>query len=470
MVRSELPLHSASALASLIESKEVSPVEVVEAYLHRIGDLDFKFNSFITVLGERALDEARQAEREILAGGYRGPMHGIPVGVKDQIWTKGIRTTGGSRILADFVPYDDATVISNLRNAGAILLGKTNLSEFAITGFTHRFSTPRNPWDLDMSAGGSSSGSGAATAAFLCATSLGEDTGGSIRRPAAWCGIVGLRPGWGRVSRYGLMRGVWSMDTIGPISRTVEDAAITLSAIAGYDPKDPTTWNTPVPDYRQPLDGDIKGRRLGIVTELLHSDMVESDVTNAFTAAVDTLAELGAEVEEVSIPLAAYANAIAGTLLAVEPAVNMKEWVRERVHDFGHDNRIGLLTGSLVPAQAYYKAQKLRTLLREDVLAAFRTYDALVMPTSGRQAVPLQDDPSVTSKETASRLPFMRTNTFNLSNAPAISVPCGFGGRGLPVGLQIAGPPGGEELVFRLAHAYEQNTTWHTMRPPTAEI
>ena len=255
---------------------------MVEAYLQRIDDLDFKFNSFITVLRQRALEEARQAEQEILAGGYRGPMHGIPVGIKDQIWTKGIRTTGGTRILADFVPDDDATVVSNLKNAGTILLGKTNLSEFAITGFTHRFSTPRNPWDLDISAGGSSGGSGAATAAFLCATSLGEDTGGSIRRPAgAWCGIVGLRPGWGRVSRYGLMRGVWSMDTIGPISRTVEDAAITLSAIAGHDPKDPTTWNTPAPDYRQALDGDIKGRRVGIVTELLHSDLVEPDVATA---------------------------------------------------------------------------------------------------------------------------------------------------------------------------------------------
>ncbi len=456
MVGSELPLHSASALAGLIESREASPVEVVEAYLQRIDDLDFKFNSFITVLRERALEEARQAEREILAGNYRGPMHGIPVGVKDQIWTKDIRTTGGSRILADFVPDDDATVIANLRNAGAILLGKTNLTEFAVTGFTHRFSTPRNPWDLNISAGGSSSGSGAATAAFLCATSLGEDTGGSIRRPAAWCGIVGLRPGWGRVSRYGLMRGVWSMDTIGPISRTVEDAAITLSAIAGYDPRDPTTWNTPVPDYRQALDGDIRGQRVGIVTELIHSDMVEPDVADAVTAAASTLAELGADVEEISIPLAAHANAIAGALLAVEPALNMKEWVRERLHDFGHDNRIGLLTGSLVPAQAYQKAQKLRALLREDVLAAFRTYDVLVMPTSGRQAVPIQDDPPVTSRETSSRLPFMRTNTFNLSSAPAISVPCGFGGRGLPVGLQIAGPPGGEEMVFRLAHAYER--------------
>ena len=470
MVQSELPLHSTAALAGLIESREASPVEVVEAYLQRIDDLDFKFNSFITVLRERALEEARQAEQEILAGNYRGPMHGIPVGVKDQIWTKGIRTTGGARITADFVPNDDATVVANLRNAGAILLGKTNLSEFAITGLTHRFSTPRNPWDLNISAGGSSGGSGAATAAFLCATSLGEDTGGSIRRPAAWCGIVGLRPGWGRVSRYGLMRGVWSMDTIGPISRTVEDAAITLSAIAGYDAKDPTTWNTPVPDYRQALDGDIKGLRVGVVTELLHSDMVEPDVADAVTAAAGTLAELGAEVEEVSIPLAAHANAISGTLLAVEPAVNMKDWVRERIHDFGHDNRVGLLTGSLVPAQAYLKAQKLRTMLRDDVLAAFRTYDVLIMPTSGRQAVPVTEDPPVTSMETTSRLPFMRTNTFNLASAPAISVPCGFGGRGLPVGLQVAGPPGGEDMVFRVAHAYEQNTPWHTMRPPTAEI
>ena len=470
MVQSELPLHSTAALAGLIESREASPVEVVEAYLQRIDDLDFKFNSFITVLRERAVEEARQAEQEILAGNYRGPMHGIPVGVKDQIWTKGIRTTGGARITADFVPNDDATVVANLRNAGAILLGKTNLSEFAITGLTHRFSTPRNPWDLNISAGGSSGGSGAATAAFLCATSLGEDTGGSIRRPAAWCGIVGLRPGWGRVSRYGLMRGVWSMDTIGPISRTVEDAAITLSAIAGYDAKDPTTWNTPVPDYRQALDGDIKGLRVGVVTELLHSDMVEPDVADAVTAAAGTLAELGAEVEEVSIPLAAHANAISGTLLAVEPAANMKDWVRERIHDFGHDNRVGLLTGSLVPAQAYLKAQKLRTMLRDDVLAAFRTYDVLIMPTSGRQAVPVTEDPPVTSMETTSRLPFMRTNTFNLASAPAISVPCGFGGRGLPVGLQVAGPPGGEDMVFRVAHAYEQNTPWHTMRPPTAEI
>ena len=469
MDQAELPFLSVASLAQLLQTKEVSPVELLESCLRRIDGLDFKYNAFLTVTRREAMEQARQAEREIVAGEYRGPMHGIPVAVKDQLLTQGIRSTGGSRILADFVPDEDATVVANLKHAGAVLLGKTNLSEFAVTGFSHRFSTPRNPWNLDISAGGSSSGSGAATAAFLCPTSIGEDTGGSIRRPAAWCGIVGLRPGWGRVSRYGVMRGIWSMDTAGPISRSVEDAAITLGAIAGYDPKDPTTWNTPVPDYRQALDGNVSGLRVGVVSELLHSDMVESSVAAAFATAVETLAELGAEVEEVSIPLAAHANAISGALLAAEPAAVHQQWVRERLHDYGHDNRVGLLTGSLIPAQAFLKAQKLRSMLRQQVLDAFETYDVLVSPTSGREAVRLREDPAITSKETSSRLPFMRTNTFNIASSPAISVPCGFGGQGLPVGLQIGGRPGAEEAVFRVAHAYEQSTTWHTLRPPTVE-
>lgn len=468
MSETEIAFKSVTELSGLIQSKQVSPVEVTEAYLSRIDDLDFKFNSYLTVCTQQALAQAQEAEEAITKGDYIGPMHGIPVAVKDQLWTQGIRSTGGSRILADFVPEEDATAIANLKKAGAILLGKTNLSEFAITGFTHRFSTPPNPWNLDISAGGSSSGSGAATAAFLCATSLGEDTGGSIRRPAAWCGVVGLRPSWGRVSRHGLMRGVWSMDTIGPISRSVEDAAITLGAIAGYDPKDPTTWNTQAPDYRQALNGDIKGLKVGVVKELLHSEQVEPDVRHAVTAAADQLAELGAAVEEVSIPLTSHANTISSILLATEPAANLGEWVRERLQDFGHDNRIGLLTGSIIPAQAYYKAQKLRSMLRQQVGEALENYDVLLAPTSGKVAPKLQDDPVVTSKEATSRLPFMRTNTFNLSNAPAISVPCGFGGQGLPIGLQIGGRPGGEETLLKVAHAYEQATNWHNMRPPNA--
>ena len=216
MDKSALPFLSASELSRLIESREVSPVEAAEAYLERIDDLDFKFNSYLTVTRELAMTAAKEAEQEIASGNHRGPMHGVPVAVKDQLHSAGVRSTGGSRILADFVPAEDATVIANLKRAGAVLLGKTNLTEFAITGFSHRYSTPRNPWDLDLYAGGSSSGSGAATGAYLCATSLGEDTGGSIRFPATWCGLVGLRPTWGLVSRYGVMRGVWSMDTVGP--------------------------------------------------------------------------------------------------------------------------------------------------------------------------------------------------------------------------------------------------------------
>jgi aspartyl-tRNA(Asn)/glutamyl-tRNA(Gln) amidotransferase subunit A len=257
------------------------------------------------------------------------------------------------------------------------------------------------------------------------------------------------------------------MDTVGPISRSVEDAAITLGAIAGYDPNDPLTWNIPVTDYRRALDGDVRGLRVGVVNELLHSEQVEPDVENAVARAAAQLAEMGANVEEVSISLAESANTIGGVLLAVEPAANQRDWIRERLQDYGHDNRVGLLAGSIVPAQAYAKAQKLRSMLRQEVLAALSTYDVLVAPTSGRVAPRLQDDPVITSKATASRLPFMRTNTFNLSSTPAISVPCGFGSQGLPIGLQIAGRPGGEEMVFKVAHAYEQGTAWHTMRPPT---
>ena len=468
MNKVDIPFLSASDLSRLIEKKEVSPVEATEAYLERIDDLDFKFNAYLTVTREAALQAAREAEQAITRGNYLGPMHGIPVAVKDQFWSKGVRSTGASRILADFIPDEDATVSANLKKAGAIILGKTNMTEFAITGFSHRFSTPRNPWNLDMYTGGSSSGSAAATAAFMCATSLGEDTGGSIRMPATWCGLVGLRPTWGRVSRYGVMRGVWSMDTVGPISRTVEDAAITIGAIAGHDPKDAYTLNTPVPDYRQSLDGNIRGMRVGIITELTHNDLVETEVRDVVLKATTVLGELGASVEEVSIPLASYAAVVSGALLGVEPGATHQAWVKERLQDYGHDNRIGLLVGNIMPAQAYYKAQKLRSLLRQQVHETLERYDVLVLPTSGKPAQRIEDDPPVTSKETSSRLPYLLTRIFNLSSSPAASVPCGFDSRGLPIGLQIGGLPGSEETILKVAHAYEQNTTWHTMRPPEA--
>ena len=468
MDRAAIPFLSVVELSGLIAKKEVSPVEATEAYLERIDDLDFKFNAYLTVSRKEAIQAARDAEWAITRGDYLGPMHGIPVAVKDQIWTRGIRTTSGSRFLADFVPDEDATAVAYLKKAGGIILGKTNLSEFAITGFTHRYKTPRNPWNLDMSAGGSSSGSGAATAGFLCATSLGEDTGNSIRRPAAWCNLVGLRPSWGRVSRHGVMTGVWSMDTVGPISRTVEDAAITLGVIAGYDPKDPYTWNTPVPDYRQALRGDMKGTRVGLVTELINSQIVQPEVREAVVQATSVLAGMGACVEEVSIPLATDANAIFATILGVETHFNHRDRIRERLHGYGHDNRIGLLTGGLIPAQVYYKAQKLRSMLRQEVLDALKKYDVLAAPMAGKVTVPIQDDPVVISKGLVPGLGYMLGNTFNLSNAPAISVPCGLSSDHLPIGFQIGGRPGGEETVLKVAHAYEQETTWHTLKPPEA--
>ncbi len=468
MDKADLPFLTATDLSRLIESKDVSPVEATEAYLDRIDALDFKFNAYLTVTREQALSAAREAEREISEGNYRGPLHGVPVAVKDQLNTAGVRTTGGSRLLADFVPEEDATAIANLKRAGAVLLGKTNMTEFAITGFSHRYSTPRNPWNLNVYTGGSSSGSGAATGAYMCATSLGEDTGGSIRFPAAWCGLVGLRPTWGLVSRYGVMSGVWSMDAVGPISRTVEDAAITLGAIAGHDPKDSHTFDRPVPDYRAVLGTSIGGLRVGIITEQMDSDLVEPTVREVVSRAITVLGELGADVDEVSIPLSNTASTVSSTLLSVEPALNHSEWIRERIHEYGHDDRILLLTGSILPAHYYYKAQKIRDMLRAQVLEALNQYDVLVLPTLGKSAQPVADDPVVTSKATASRLPYLLTRIFNSANCPAMSVPCGFDEGGLPIGLQIAGRPGSEETLFRVGHAYEQATEWHTMRPTAA--
>ena len=295
MVKTGILFAAVAKLSELIREKEVAPVEATEAYLERIDSLNFKFKAYLTVCRHEALEAARDAEQAIARGHYLGPMHGIPVAVKDQLWSKGIRTTVGSRFLADFVPDEDATALANLKKAGAVLLGKTNLTEFAIGG-SQRYGPNRNPWDLNRFTGGSSGGSASATAAFLCATSLGEDTGGSIRRPAAWCGLAGLRPSWGRVSRYGVAAGSWSMDQVGPISRTVEDAAITLGAIAGYDPKDRYSRDVPVPDYRRALTGDINGLRIGISTELVHGEIVDPEVGGAVLKAGSVPGEVWASV------------------------------------------------------------------------------------------------------------------------------------------------------------------------------
>ena len=304
MDKTDIHLLSVAELSRLIEKRELSPVEVTDASLERMERLDPKLNAYLTVCGDDARQAATEAEQALSRGEYHGPMHGIPVAVKDQMYTRGIRTTFGSPIFGDFVPDEDATVIARLKDAGAILLGKLNATEFCTTGFSHAFKTARNPWDLQRYTGGSSSGSGAATAAGLCATSLGEDTVGSIRFPAAWCGLVGLKPTWSRVSRYGLKPGLFSMDTLGPISRTVEDCAMTLQAIAGHDPRDSFSSKAPVPDYRAALKEDLRGVRVGLVKEDMSSEVVAPEVRDAALKAAEVLRQLGASVDEVSTPLA----------------------------------------------------------------------------------------------------------------------------------------------------------------------
>ena len=470
MDKGAIPFLSTTDLAGLFRSGELSPVEATEAYLERIGEVDERLNSYITVTAGQARAEAKAAEAEIASGNYRGPMHGIPVAVKDQFYTQGVLTTGGSSILKDFVPEYDATVIANLKRAGAVLLGKLNMSEFAMgDAFHHPYGRPRNPWDLNRNPGTSSSGSGAATAAFLCATSLGEDTGGSIRGPAAFCGLVGIRPTWGRVSRYGVLGSTWSMDAVGPISRTVADCAVTLGAIAGYDPKDPYTWNVPVPDYLAELDAGVEGLRIGVVTERIDYDGVDPQARDAVTQAIGLLGELGAEVQEVSIPLMPDSAAVSTAIIYPDAATVHRQGIEEYLSDYDHNIRVRLLAGSILPAQAHQKAQRLRHLLRQQVLEALERVDVLVMPTAPTGATPIPTAPGVASKEEFLEMLGGRrsyTAPFNLASVPAISINCGFTSESLPVGLQIAGRPFEESTVFRAARAYEQATDWDQRRPP----
>jgi aspartyl-tRNA(Asn)/glutamyl-tRNA(Gln) amidotransferase subunit A len=465
MERNEIPFLTVADLSDRIHSRELSPVDVTEAYLHRIETLNSEIRAYLTVTADLARQAAADAETEITAGNSKGPLHGIPVAVKDQMYTEGVRTTIGTPVFDDFVPEFDATVVARLKQAGAVLLGKLNMTEFATTALSHQFDPPRNPWDRERSCGGSSSGSGGATAAFMAAATLGEDTGGSVRCPAAWCGLAGIRPTWGLVSRYGVAPGVRSMDTVGPLARTVEDCAIILQAIAGHDPNDRLTRQEPPPDYRAALTGDVGGLRIGILKEVMDSPHIDAETRVAFDNAAGVLSELGAVVEELSIPIAAHAGPI-NSGIRVEAPTTYRNLLRERPGAIGHDNRIGYLVNAVMPATYYYKAIRLRTLLRAEVLRAMETVDLLLTPTIGVPAQVRTPDPTITSKENVSRTPWLFTNVPSLANLPALSVPCGFSGEGLPLSLQIAGRPFEETTVLRAGHAYERATDWHTQRPP----
>jgi Asp-tRNA(Asn)/Glu-tRNA(Gln) amidotransferase A subunit family amidase len=473
MVSSEVAFLSAAEIAQAIRTKQVSPVEVVQAYLARIERLDATLHAYITVLPQEALAAARQAEQQLMRGAELGALFGVPIAVKDQFWTRGILTTNGSRVYRHFFPQEDATVITRLREAGTILLGKLTLSEFAMGGTRQPpWGIPRNPWDVERTPGESSSGSGVALAAHLCAASLGEDTGGSGRGPGAYCSVVGLRPTFTRVSRYGMTPMCWFMDAAAPMTKTVEDCALVLGAIAGYDHRDPFTSQRPVPAYTERLGQSLHGVRVGLIRELhTHSDM-HPEVRAAIATALTVLQEQGAEVREVSIPLIALAGAIFVGIADTEGAGARDDVLRTHAAELDAATRTRLQAAALVPAKLYNRAMKARVLLRQQFMTALKQVDILVSATAP-QPPPKHTAltaPFVGAEDVRERFFFRRayTGCYALTALPAISVPGGFTTDNLPIGLQLGARPFAEGLLLQVAHAYEQATPWHTRRAPAA--
>ena len=460
-------------LSRMIATKEVSPLEVVRAYLERVTALDGTLKSFITVCGDAALEAARTAEAELQAGRAVGPLHGVPYAPKDLYNTKGVRTTGGSKILADFVPLDDATVVGRLRAAGAIVLGKLNMHEFAYgpEGLNAHYGDARNPWDRGAHriAGGSSSGSAVAVAAALCPGALGSDTGGSIRIPAALCGISGIKPTYGRVSRAGVLPLAWSMDHVGPMARTAADCALMLGVMAGYDPADPTTSVLPVPDYMAALTGDVKGLRVGLLRAHF-TDVAVAEVRDAVLAAAKTLERAGAVVDEVNLEHVASVSAASVAIVATEALAYHADWLRTRASDYQPDVRERLRMGAFVSGVHYVRAQQVRQLVRAEVDAALARRDVLLAPATPIPAPVLGDKETVLGdgKSDVRSALIRLTRPFNFSGHPACSVPCGFTTDGLPVGMQIVGRPFDEATLLRAADAYQRSTEWHTRRPVLA--
>ena len=470
---SELHWATMADLGRMVATKQVSPVEVVRTYLARISGLDPTVRAFITVSADAALEAARAAESVLMAGHPVGPLHGVPWAPKDLYSTKGLRTTGGSKILGEWVPSEDSTVVARLTRAGAIVLGKLNMHEFAYgpEGINAHYGDTRNPWSADAHriAGGSSSGSGAAVAAALAPGSLGSDTGGSIRIPASLCGITGLKPTYGRVSRAGVLPLAWSMDHVGPMTRSARDCALMLSAIAGYDPADPTTSVLPVPDYGAALTGDVKGLRVGLLRAHF-TDPAAPEVRAAVEGVAKQLEQGGALVDDVNLTQVIHVATASAAIVASEALAYHAPWMRSRAQDYQPDVRERLRLGAFVNGAHYVRAQQIRALVareidealaRRDVLLAPAT--PLVAPVLGERETALGDGPSDV------RAALLRcTRPFNFSGHPACAAPCGFTAAGLPIGAQIVGRPFDEATVLRVVDAYQRVTDWHTRRPPTA--
>ncbi|NYT26080.1 amidase [Alcaligenaceae bacterium] len=463
MTDTELALAPISRLHGLIKNKTVSPVELVEETLDRIRDLDSRLHSYITVTEEHALRQARQAEAEIRAGKIRGPLHGIPFGLKDIYETAGITTTAGSPLLHQYVPGQDATAVRLLYDAGAILVGKHMTHEFAHGGPVKHgpWPNPDNPWRPGYFTGGSSSGSAVAVAAGLCHFALGSDTGGSIRIPAALCGTVGLKPTFGRVSRSGVIPNALSLDHCGPLTWTVEDCAYVMQALAGHDPSDPYSSSEQVPDFSEKMDRGISGLRIGVVEHFYTQDtQIDSEQLAAFNQAAEVFEQLGARLEPVRLSTLQLYSDVKITISASELFTFHAKNLRHRPHEFGPVFRFRALAGSFIRAEDYILAQKLKTELTTQLDTLLLKYDALLLPAANGPAPLLEDvDPVGYFDKPSLNAPF------NVTGHPAISICSGFNSMGLPLSLQIVGRGFDEATVLQIAHAYESSTAWNKNRP-----
>lgn len=471
--------------------KERSAVEITQEALDRIQALEPKVHSFLCVTAQQALEQARQVDAKIAAGEEIGLLAGIPIGIKDNMCTQGIPTTCASRILENFVPPYESTVTQKLKAAGAVMVGKTNLDEFAMGSSTENsaYHLTANPWDLERVPGGSSGGSAAAVAAGECTVSLGSDTGGSIRQPASFCGVVGMKPTYGLVSRYGLVAFASSLDQIGPLARSVEDAAILLNAIAGYDPNDSTSLKVEIPDYVKLLQPDLKPRgriRIGIIKETF-GEGLDPGVEQAVTKAIDQLQSLGAEIHVISCPRFRYGLPTYYIIAPSEASANLARYdgvkygirtpdaenllsmyTKTRAAGFGAEVKRRIMVGTYTLSAGYYdayylKAQKVRTLIKQDFEAAFDRVDVLVCPTAPTTAFKAGEK---TEDPLSMYLGDLMTIPVNLAGLPGMSVPCGFDENGLPIGMQLIGKVLREDQLFQVAYAYEQSTKWHLRKPP----
>ena len=474
-------------LHDLLVKKEVTSREATEALYRRIKEVDEKVGAYLLLTEEQAYLQADQVDRKIAKNEDIGDLSGIPLGLKDILCTKGIRTTCGSKILENYVPFYDGTVVKKLRERYAIFLGKLNMDEFAMGSSTENsgFQITRNPWNLDRIPGGSSGGSAAAVAADECIAALGTDTGGSIRQPAFCCGVVGMKPTYGRVSRYGLVAFASSLDQIGPITKDVEDCAILLNGISGYDPCDSTSVNIAVPDYKKSLVGDVKGIRIGIPKEYF-IEGIDPDVEKAITQAIDLFGKWGAEVKRVSLPHTEYAVAIYYIIATAEASSNlarydgvkyglrskghrdlMEMYTQTRAKGFGQEVKRRIILGTYVLSAGYYeayyrKASQVRTLMRKDFEDAFRQVDVIVAPTAPTPAFRIGEK---TEDPLQMYLSDIFTIPVNIAGIPGISIPCGFSRDSLPIGLQIMGKHFDEGMLLRVAYAFEQNTDFHLKKP-----